>query len=286
MANRTLNVRLLIRNDLAATWTSANPVLLKGEMGIEIDTKKFKFGDGSTPWNTLPYSSSQLAVTNENAPTATDYSYELGTLWIKSSTPQRMYLLISNASNAAVWKEIPSLDDVINQIEDDIEDLELGTASKKDVGTAEGNVPVLGANGKLDTSVIPALAITDVFVVDSQEAMLALDAQQGDVAVRTDEKKTYILKQTPATTLANWVELETPADSVTSVNGQVGVVNLTTDNIAEGSTNQYFTETRATANFNENIAKAKVADLSDGSDVLMATDTYVLDGGNAATGNA
>lgn len=40
---------------LAATWTSNNPVLLSGEMGLETDTNKFKVGDGVTAWNSLPY---------------------------------------------------------------------------------------------------------------------------------------------------------------------------------------------------------------------------------------
>lgn len=43
------------RRDTAANWTSGNPILLAGEMGIESDTKKFKIGDGTTAWNSLPY---------------------------------------------------------------------------------------------------------------------------------------------------------------------------------------------------------------------------------------
>jgi hypothetical protein len=106
----------------------------------------------------------------------------------------------------------------------------LGTASTKNVGTAAGNVPVLDANGKLNTSVLPALALVDVYTVDSKAAMLALNAQQGDVAIRTDENKTYILSKEPASTLANWIELLFPI-SVTSVNGKTGVVVLTGDDI-------------------------------------------------------
>lgn len=106
----------------------------------------------------------------------------------------------------------------------------LGTASTKNVGTAAGNVPVLDADGKLDTSILPALALVDVYTVDSEAAMLALNAQQGDVAIRTDENKTYILSKEPASTLANWVELLFPI-SVTSVNGKTGVVVLTGNDI-------------------------------------------------------
>lgn len=44
-----------IRRDTAANWTSVNPTLAQGEMGFETDTKKLKFGDGSTAWNSLLY---------------------------------------------------------------------------------------------------------------------------------------------------------------------------------------------------------------------------------------
>jgi len=50
-------VQIQLRNDTAANWTSANPVLAQGEMGIENDTDKYKIGDGSTAWNSLSYSS-------------------------------------------------------------------------------------------------------------------------------------------------------------------------------------------------------------------------------------
>lgn len=39
----------------SASWTSKNPTLLRGEVGLEMDTKKFKVGDGTTAWNSLPY---------------------------------------------------------------------------------------------------------------------------------------------------------------------------------------------------------------------------------------
>lgn len=44
-----------LRRDTAANWTSANPTLAQGELGIEIDTSKIKVGDGSTVWSGLSY---------------------------------------------------------------------------------------------------------------------------------------------------------------------------------------------------------------------------------------
>jgi hypothetical protein len=45
-----------VRHDTAANWTSVNPILAQGELGLETDTSKFKFGNGVTAWNLLSYS--------------------------------------------------------------------------------------------------------------------------------------------------------------------------------------------------------------------------------------
>lgn len=106
-----------------------------------------------------------------------------------------------------------------------------GTAASKNTGTAAGNVPVLDASGKLDTSVLPALAISDTFVVASQAAMLAVTAEVGDIAVRTDINKTYILRTAGASTLANWQEILSPTAAVSSVSGKTGAVILTSSDV-------------------------------------------------------
>ena len=93
------------------------------------------------------------------------------------------------------------------------------------IGVANG-VAKLDSSGVLVLAELPAVAVNDVYVVASQAAMLALDASQGDVAVRTDTSSNYILAATPASTLANWVQLETPPNAVTSVQGMTGAVNL------------------------------------------------------------
>ena len=108
--------------------------------------------------------------------------------------------------------------------------------NKPTLGTAAGNIPILDSNGKLAESVIPAVAITDTYVVATETAMLALNAQKGDIAIRSDLDKSFVLQATPASTLANWKELLTPTDAVLSVNGKTGAVTLNLDNISDGST--------------------------------------------------
>ena len=73
-------------------------------------------------------------------------------------------------------------------------------------GTA-GGVATLDGTGKVPTSQLPGVSLTNTYVVADEASMLALTASQGDVAVRTDESKTYILASEPASTLSNWVEI-------------------------------------------------------------------------------
>ena len=57
-------VQIQLRNGTAAQWTAANPTLAAGEVGIESDTKKQKFGDGTTAWNSLGYVGGTGTVTS------------------------------------------------------------------------------------------------------------------------------------------------------------------------------------------------------------------------------
>ena len=69
MASKELNVKVKHRYDTASNWTTNNPVLLAGELGIESDTKKIKVGDGVNTWASLDYASGSyselVAIKNE-----------------------------------------------------------------------------------------------------------------------------------------------------------------------------------------------------------------------------
>ena len=55
MANKLVSAILKQRRNTASNWNSSNPILASGQMGLETDTFRFKVGDGSTAWNSLPY---------------------------------------------------------------------------------------------------------------------------------------------------------------------------------------------------------------------------------------
>ena len=59
-----MTTRIKFRRDTAASWTLANPVLALGEPGLETDTRKVKYGNGTTAWNLLDYSVSAESDSN------------------------------------------------------------------------------------------------------------------------------------------------------------------------------------------------------------------------------
>lgn len=106
---------------------------------------------------------------------------------------------------------------------------DLSGASAGQTIDAHTGLPINKADlvaGKVPAGQIPAIAISNVFPVASQAAQLALTAEVGDVAVRSDLNKSYIHNGGTAGTMADWTELLTPTDVVLSVAGRVGAVVL------------------------------------------------------------
>ena len=146
----------------------------------------------------------------------------------------------TNNLTASDYLEFISKNNLVAYINGKIGDLDLGTAAKFNVGETSGKIPVIDSDGKLKSSIIPQIAITDTFVCNSQSAMTSLSsAQIGDICVRTDLNKTFILKTSPASTASNWQELLTPTDKVTSVNGKTGAVNLSSADVGAVSTSTF-----------------------------------------------
>lgn len=45
-----------LRRGTSSQWETANPILAAGEIGLETETNRTKYGDGATAWTSLPYS--------------------------------------------------------------------------------------------------------------------------------------------------------------------------------------------------------------------------------------
>lgn len=163
----------------------------------------------------------------------------------------KAFKLSSTAGDEITKAELKTIQGVTSNIQTQLNSKanasSLGTAASKNTGTSAGQIPILDANGKLQAQIVPAIAITDTFVVSTQAAMLALVAQVGDVCVRTDLSKSFILKTAPASTLANWQELLNPESPVQSVNGKTGTVTITKSDVGLGLVANYDIATQAEA---------------------------------------
>lgn len=62
--------QIQFRRDTAANWTSANPTLAAGELGLETDTTYYKIGNGSTAWTSLAYGSIVGTLANSSVTSA------------------------------------------------------------------------------------------------------------------------------------------------------------------------------------------------------------------------
>lgn len=219
--------RMWQRRDTAANWTSVNPTLNAGEIGFQIDPGqpiKMKVGNGTSPWVGL----SEFNYLNVGAQQA---STELTAL--ASLSPATGFLKRTGAAAfvaaSLIAADIPNLDAA---------KITSGTFDNARISAASvtQHQAALSINYSQLVGTPPPLLITKTSVVASQAAQLALVAQEGDVAVRTDLNKSYIHNGGVAGTMADWTELLTPTDSVLSFNGRTGAITLTSADVTAALT--------------------------------------------------
>ena len=66
-----MTTTIKLRRDTASNWANANPILAAGEPGVETDTLRVKYGDGSNTWTNLAYSAVGNATYANTAGSAT-----------------------------------------------------------------------------------------------------------------------------------------------------------------------------------------------------------------------
>jgi hypothetical protein len=145
-------VRLQIRRGTASQWTSANPILAAGEMGVETDTRKVKIGDGTTGWTSLNYIAADNPEISEIAQDAIDAALVAGTGIVKSYNDGANTITVSvDTSVIATKAELAEVaQDSIDQA------LTAGTGITKNYNDAANTLTV-----SVDTDVIATRAYAD-----------------------------------------------------------------------------------------------------------------------------
>jgi len=236
--------RILLRKDHSDNWTSNNPILLAGEIGIETNTLKFKIGNGSR-WNDI-----------------STYAFNAG-------LPNGVALL--DADGLVPLSDLPSdvalSADVISMISDAIADI-----TTTDV--TEGTNLYFTDQRAQDATAVTIQAAIDTAAADAtSKAALAESNAINTAATSASQAVTSAIIALTTTDIAEGDNLyftdERVASAITS--------NLTTSNVPEGS-RLYFTNQRAVAANNvavQNAVNTALLSIEDLRTEIAAT--YVTD---------
>lgn len=96
----TTTGEIQLRHDTAATWTSINPLLASGELGVETDTGRVKVGDGATTWTALNYFGSRVLSNSQSGTTYTFALVDAGKCVEGSNASAQTYTVPPNSSVA------------------------------------------------------------------------------------------------------------------------------------------------------------------------------------------
>ena len=132
----TENKRIKNRRDTAANWTANTPVLLAGEFGIEMDTRKLKVGDGVTAWNDLEYCSGYTEEEITAIITNTTY------------TKDEIDSALNNKADASDVYAKTEVDNIKSEIEGEIPTVNDSTVNIYQGGTLKGSFTLNQSNGE------------------------------------------------------------------------------------------------------------------------------------------
>ena len=167
MSEVKLNVRLITRNGTSSQWGSVNPVLLKGELGYDSNSKMLKIGDGSSTWDNLEFIRSDLVSEGKGAPSSGVTDKKLGSVYV-DTVGSKAYILIRKDASSSTWKQIVT--------PEDLSDLGAGDMLKAEFATNEK-----AAQGYVDK------AISADSAVNATNAGHALSADSATKALSADK---------------------------------------------------------------------------------------------------
>jgi hypothetical protein len=246
------------RRDTAANWTSNNPVLEAGQLGLETDTLKIKFGDGTTAWNSLSYASGGGSGVTDG---------DKGDITVSSSGAT--WTIDNGAVTYAKMQDVSAASKLIGR----------GSAS----GSGDPQEITIGTNLTMSGTTLSAAGSISGSTGSTDNAIIRADGTggstiQGSVPTIDDNGKiladAFAFDTTPTTTGGTGVIIWDSTESAPSVGFNANVLGK----LGVDSHVQVYNQTGST------IAKRKVVRQSGSSGTRLKVDLALADGDpNSAT---
>jgi len=158
-----------IRRDTASNWSSENPTLSAGEMGLDLTNNFIKMGDGSTAWNALAQFTQNIenvedlvgAMVASNTETFISVTYDDsdGTLDFTVPVLDEDNLASNSASNLATQQSIKAYvdtavatKDALSELSGTLDDITDGSTYKKISATEKSKLAAIEASATADQS--------------------------------------------------------------------------------------------------------------------------------------
>ena len=183
MASTTLKSRVALKIDTSTNWASSSLVLLKGEIAIEQDTRKFKIGDGVSTYSALPYAAGGVSIAHTVDPTTTDNAYEVGTLWL-NTTNGRSFICQAVADGSATWIRLANFTDISEAFSNTYDTDQDGVIDK--AATIKSGDSFIGVNDE-DTS-----GLWTATKIQTELDGKVDDAEIADMLTKTEAASTYV----------------------------------------------------------------------------------------------
>lgn len=246
------------RRDTAANWTSNNPVLEAGQLGLETDTLKIKFGDGTTAWNSLSYAGGSGSGVTDG---------DKGDITVSSSGAT--WTIDNGAVSYAKMQDVSAASKLIGRGSasgsGDPQEITIGTNLTMSGTTLSAAGSIAGSTGSTDNAIIRADGTGGSTI-------------QGSVPTIDDNGKiladAFAFDTTPTTTGGTGVIIWDSTESAPSVGFNANVLGK----LGVDSHVQVYNQTGST------IAKRKVVRQSGSSGTRLKVDLALADGDpNSAT---
>jgi len=251
-----MSTKILFRRDTSINWTTVNPVLLPGEIGVETDTYKFKIGNGSR-WNQQSFYAFKVGAANGVATLGATGKVPISQLPDYQSVNTEVQALVDAKFST---QSTSNLSEGSNLYFTNARALAANASAISNAATAESvarnsaiataKAEAIAAAGTSSTSAIAAARAGILTEAYSDATNIAGSLVTQEAIARSAEIVTAVAQEASSRTSA----INT-AISNEIINRNTAINSTTTTQIAEG-TNLYFTDARAKAAVASDIATA------------------------------